>query len=128
MLHSALADYLDRIEQVLKTLDNAYIERYVEEILTPQRVTLRLRIRFMRGQLLETNEAMVVEADSLIWLDYRYHCQDKDNRLIFRYDSTPHFPDLPSFPHHKHLTDEVVIACEKPDLIEVLLEAANNLK
>jgi len=57
-------------------------------------------------------------------LDYRYHCQDEQNRLIFRYDSTPHFPDLPSFPHHKHLQDEV-IASQKPDIYQVLQEAAN---
>jgi len=105
-------------------LEDAYIERYVEEILTPQRATLRIRVRFAAGHLLEVNEAMVVETDTLVWLDYRYHCQDEQNRLIFRYDSTPHFPDLPSFPHHKHLQDEV-IASQKPDIYQVLQEAAN---
>ncbi len=39
-------------------------------------------------------------------------------------DSTPHFPDLPTFPHHKHLRDEV-IAREKLNLIKVLQGAAN---
>jgi len=124
MLHKVLADYLNLVEQELSVLDDAYVERYVEEILTPQRATLRIRIRFTRGHLLEINEAMVVEADVLMWLDYRYHCQDVQNRLIFRYDSTPHFPNLPSFPHHKHLPDDV-IACQKPDIRTVLQEAVN---
>lgn len=35
-------------------------------------------------------------------LDYRYHFQDPAGRLIFRYDSTPHFPGLAHFPHHRH--------------------------
>jgi Family of unknown function (DUF6516) len=47
----------------------------------------------------------------LPYIDYRYHFQDAQNNLIFRYDSTPHFPELHSFPHHKHLPDQV-IACK----------------
>jgi hypothetical protein len=124
MLHKALVDYLENVEQTLIALEDAYVERYVEEILTPQRVTLGIRVRFAAGHLLEINEAMVVKTDTLVWLDYRYHCQDEQNRLIFRYDSTPHFPDLPSFPHHKHLPDEV-IASQKPDIYQVLQEAVN---
>ena len=101
---------------------DAYVERYVEEILTPERVNLRIRLRFDQGHLLEINEAVVVEDDSLVSLDYRYHCQDENNRLIFRYDSTPHFPDLSSFPHHKHLPD-TVIPSDKPDIDQIIKEA-----
>ncbi|WP_017303263.1 toxin TumE [Spirulina subsalsa] len=122
MLHDVLANYLNQIEQALMALEDVYVERYVEEVLTPQRATLRIRVRFSEGQLLEINEAIVVEEDVLMWLDYRYHYQNQGNCLIFRYDSTPHFPGLSSFPHHKHLPDGV-IACEKPDITEVLREA-----
>lgn len=124
MLHKLIADYFSEIEQALLALENADVERYVEEILTPERATLRVRVRFSQGHLLEINEALVVAADVLTWLDYRYHCQTERNHLIFRYDCTPHFPDLPSFPHHKHLRDQV-IASEQPMLIAVLQEAAN---
>ncbi|MEH2383220.1 MAG: DUF6516 family protein [Nostoc sp.] len=60
-------------------------------------------------------------------IDYRYHFQDEKNSLIFRYDSTPHFPNLPSFPHHKHLFDNV-IACEKPHIADVLQEVMEFLE
>ena len=33
---------------------------------------------------------------------YRYHFQDKNNDLIFRYVNTPHFPGLNTYPNHKH--------------------------
>jgi hypothetical protein len=46
---------------------------------------------------MEISEAVVVEADRLVPLDYRYHCQDESNRLVFRYDCTRHFPGLPGF-------------------------------
>jgi hypothetical protein len=44
------------------------------------------------------------------------------NRLIFRYDSTPHFPDLVSFPHHKHMPDDVIDS-DRPDIELVVKEA-----
>jgi len=46
--------------------------------------------------------------------------------LIFRYDSTPHFPNLPNFPHHKHLPDDI-IASEKPEITQVLKEATKSI-
>ena len=103
MLHETLAQYLARVEQAILRCSNAYVERYTEEILTPQRANLRIRLRFEQGHLLEINEAVVVVEDSLVPLDYRYPCQDTHNHVIFRYDSTLHFPSLPNFPPHKHL-------------------------
>jgi hypothetical protein len=70
---------------------------------------------------LEINEAIIVENGVLKTLDYRYHFQSAGNKLVFRCDNTPHFPDLPSFPHHKHLGNSVV-ASSKPDLLDVLQE------
>ena len=122
MLHEILSDYLEKVTQAILQCRDAYVERYVEEILTPERVNLRIRLRFDQGHLLEINEAVVVEDNSLVSLDYRYHCQDENNRLIFRYDSTPHFPDLSNFPHHKHLPD-TVISSDKPDIEEIIKEA-----
>ena len=60
MLHKFLEDYLKRIELALLALNQVYVERYTEEILTPTRVNLRLRIRWYSGYLLEINEAVIV--------------------------------------------------------------------
>lgn len=122
MLHEVLAAYLDRVEQAILQCGNAYVERYVEEVLTPERASIRIRLRFEKGHLLEINEAVVVADNKLVPLDYRYHCQDEQNRLIFRYDSTPHFPDLVSFPHHKHMPDDVIDS-GRPDIELVVSEA-----
>jgi len=62
---------------------------------------------------------LIVVDEKITAIDYRYHFQDEQNNLIFRYDNTPHFPDLSSFPHHKHLCDRVV-ACEQPDISQVI--------
>ena len=76
MLHEVLAAYLEKVEQAILQCRNVYVERYVEEILTSERMNLRVRLRFERGHLLEINEAVVVEDNYLVPLDYRYHCQD----------------------------------------------------
>ena len=89
MLHSALAEYLERIEVSVLQCVEAHTERYVEEIITPEQANLRIRLRFDTGHLLEIGEALTVEDDSLIFIDYHYHYQDGDNTMVFRYDGTP---------------------------------------
>ncbi|WP_295408392.1 toxin TumE [uncultured Thiocystis sp.] len=121
-LHERLADYLQGVETSLAGLNDVEFESYVEEVLSSTRANLRIRIRFDGGILLEINEAVVVESDRLDHLDYRYHCQRADASLVFRYDSTPHFPDLPGFPQHKHLPDATIPA-PQPHFHEVLAEA-----
>ena len=49
---------------------------------------------------------------------------DENDALIFRYDNAAHFPELRSFPDHKHLPHDVVES-EEPNLTDVLLEIYN---
>ncbi len=121
MLPKILSNYLDRVEREIVKCNNAYIENYDEEVLSSSRVNLHLRLRFSQNHLLEINEAIIVQGSSLKFLDYRYHFQDANNQLIFRYDSTPHFPNLPNFPYHKHLSNDVIDA-DKPDIALVIME------
>ncbi len=120
-------DYFEEIDCLLEVFQNAYVENYNAVILTDERANLKLRVRFYFKYLLSVSEALVVVDDRAMAIDYRYHFQDEQNNLIFRYDSTPHFPDLDSFPHHKHLSDRV-IACEKPDIARVLQDVSNFLE
>ena len=121
MLHDSLHRYLEEIESAVHALKEVYFEVYEEEILTPERVNLRIRIRFYNGCLLEMNESVIYE-DGLKHLGYRYHFQSKENQLLFRYDNTPHFRNLSTFPHHKHCPVEVVTS-ERPSIIKVLKDA-----
>ena len=124
MLHDILSQYLADIENSIRKLESVNVENYEEEVLTSSRVNLRIRARFLSGNLLELNEAIVLEANQIIHLGYRYHFQDQRNNLIFRYDNTPHFPDLKSFPHHKHLSNKVEES-GMPFILNVIEEAIN---
>ncbi|MFM2381184.1 MAG: hypothetical protein RLZZ143_3767 [Cyanobacteriota bacterium] len=127
MMLKLLSDYLNQVEQAIVQCENAYVELYQEEILTSPRANLRIRLRFKQTHLLEINEAIVITDNYLEFLDYRYHFQDEKNNLVFRYDSTPHFPNLSTFPHHKHLPNDV-ISCHKPEITQVLKEATELLR
>nr|WP_277877409.1 DUF6516 family protein [Aulosira sp. FACHB-615] len=83
-------------------------------------------MRFNQTHLLEINEALLITGNQLEFLDYRYHFQDERSCLVFRYDNTPHFPNLSTFPHHKHLPDDV-ISSDKPEITQVLKEATELL-
>ncbi len=121
MLLEPLRKYLTEIESAVLLVEEAYIELYEEELLSPERINLRIRIRFNSGYLLELNEAVVIEY-GLEHLGYRYHFQNPENKLIFRYDNTPHFPNLETFPHHKH--DMGTVSCSaRPSIMDVLKEA-----
>jgi len=122
MLLDYLSKYLDNVEGAVKKLEGAYVERYEEEILTANRINLRIRIRFQTGHMLEINESITGEKDQIIHLGYRYHFQDRRNSLVFRYDNTPHFPELETYPHHKHLSGGI-IPIYQPSIIEVIEEA-----
>ena len=122
MLHDILSQYLADIENSIQRLESANVERYEEEVLTSSRANLRIRVRFLTGHLLEVNEAIVIEANQIKHLGYRYHFQDQQNNLIFRYDNTPHFPDLKSFPHHKHIKNNVEDS-DEPLILNAIEEA-----
>ncbi|MEH1891794.1 MAG: DUF6516 family protein [Nostoc sp.] len=127
MSRKVIQAYLDEIEQLLLNCSNTYIEEYSAVILTTERANLRIRIRFALKYLLAVSEAFVIGDNQITYIDYRYHFQDEQNSLIFRYDSTPHFPNLPTFPHHKHLFDNV-IACEIRCIADVLQEVMEFLE
>ncbi|MEE4356136.1 MAG: DUF6516 family protein [Desulfococcaceae bacterium] len=53
---------------------------------------------------------------------YSYNYQDKDGKMLFRYDMAPHHRNLKTFPHHKHLESGEIINAFEPDLKSILEE------
>ena len=83
---------------------------------------IRGDIYFLDGSLLHLPEFVNVQHDIERYM-YAYHYQRPDGTLVFRYDNAPHFPDLPTFPHHKHEGRESdVVAATQPDLQAILTE------
>ena len=83
---------------------------------------------YLRGDVIFRDESLLhfrefvslgLEVDRIV---YSYHYQRTDNSLVFRYDNTPHYPDLPNAPHHRHddAGDVAGILAKLPDLDAVL--------
>ncbi|MEN8120114.1 MAG: DUF6516 family protein [Bacteroidota bacterium] len=53
---------------------------------------------------------------------YTFHYQDDNSKLIFRYDTAPHWKNSKTFPYRKHLRDENVIDSKIMFLESVLNE------
>jgi hypothetical protein len=116
-----IEEYFDQIRKLIQAIPEAHAERYEEQVLSATRGNLRIRLRFSDQALLEISEAFVLIADELRWLSYRYHYQDPSTALVFRYDNTPHHPEIPTHPDHKHIGGHIV-ASVHPSIEQVLYE------
>jgi len=63
--------------------------------------TIAGTLYFQDGSRLEFTEQVSLRARRPVKQIYRYQ-YIRQRRPIFRYDNAPHYPHLPTFPHHKH--------------------------
>ena len=81
-------------------------------------------IYFIDNSRLHFRELFVGQGNP-VKIAYSYHYQRADETMVFRYDNAPHYPNLPTAPHHKHTSDENVIAANSPEFESVLREIEN---
>ena len=94
--------------------------QYEEDARTPTEGFFKARVIFVDNSFLEFREYVNTTVRPVHRYSYSFHYQ-KQNQLIFRYDNTPHHPQLSSFPHHKHVGLNV-IESTPPYLRDVLKE------
>ena len=116
----------DYYQSLLETIATSPLVRSSEVALdkrTSQVGLIRGDLFFANDSRLHFRELVELQADIVVRRMYSYHYQASDQSLIFRYDDTPHFPDLPNFPHHKHIDrSEQVVSATPPNLTAVLRE------
>jgi len=123
----SIVEYFERVQILIRELSRVEIERYEEQVLSEERGNLRIRLRYFDNSLIEISEAIHIIKGNFKWLSYRYHYQNPDGSIIFRYDDTPHHPEVNTYPDHKH-TGELVIGSVRPDIEKVLLEVKEHIK
>jgi len=117
----SLKTRLARLEDTLRSRSEITIED-LKTLSTEEHGTLDACVRFYDdSRLFVFEDSGYTEGGQIIEIEYSFHYQHADGALIFRYDNSPHFPDLPTFPAHKH-TPDGVIASPAPDLADVLQE------
>jgi hypothetical protein len=117
----SLYHYLVRLEAVLASRQDIEVESLVVDIVTIG-VKLSSELRFYDGSRLSIVEQLEPAGGrDYKRAAYKYHYQDQRGGLIFRYDNSPHYSHLSTFPDHKHAGD-MVIESKPPDLNDVLAE------
>jgi len=120
-------DYFERVQVLAFGLSGVGIERYEEQVFSRERGNLRLRLRFLDNSMLEISEAIQIVGGSLAWLSYRYHYQNPDGSVIFRYDNAPHHAEISTHPEHKHVK-ESVLGAVRPDIEWIFVEVSGHLQ
>lgn len=114
-----LTDYFRIIEDSLKHLRPLLITNIQLTEYTNYTGVIRGSILFPDGSILHFREYLNLKLPTPK-KTYSYHYQ-KEDECIFRYDNAPHHPEVTSFPHHKHLKDDLS-SSSPPELSEVILE------
>ena len=117
----SLYQYLARLETLLHSRQDIAIELLQIDVITIG-IKFSCDLHLHNGSHLSVVEQLEpVGKRDFNRVAYKFHYQDQDGVLIFRYDNAPHYPHLATFPDHKHVGDTVV-ETEPPDLNDVLTE------
>ncbi len=113
--------YLHRLYDTVISRGYIELEQLVFDNRSNRRGTITGRLKFHDGSLLDFGEVLILRNKQIVKLRYAYHYQNALGDVIFRYDNAPHYPNLPTYPHHKHIGSAIEPA-QAPDLSEVLRE------
>jgi hypothetical protein len=116
-----LKSYLQRLYDTIISRGDIVVEYLAFDDQAQRQGFIEGKLRFFDESLLDFDEAIIVRGREIVKFRYAYHYQNATGQLIFRYDNAPHYPDLPTHPHHKHVGDKVE-AANIPDLSAILRE------
>ncbi len=108
-------EYLEQCRLALITCQVVKKYQIVKSEANDRRGYIRVRATLVNDDFLEMAEYFVAGPESILTQDYRFQWMDqKQSVLRYRWDNTPHFPALPSFPHHVHQGDDTHVLPGKP--------------
>ncbi len=113
--------YLHRLYDTIISRGYVEIERLDFDEIPGRQGIIEGRLKFHDGSLLDFDEAIFLRNEQLVKLRYVYHYQSESGEIIFRYDNAPHYPNIFTYPHHKHI-GSAVEPTQVPDLSEILRE------
>ena len=119
----SVLEYLETIKARLLSDPIVAIFQVIRERGTTTDGYIRARITLSDNSLLEFSEYFQQTPEGNIQIvTYSYHWADESNRLIRRWDDTPHHPNLPGFPHHLHDGAKDTVEAGRPMSIFAVLD------
>jgi hypothetical protein len=115
----------EKLYEILRTLKNSGLFSSVNVLkLIDEEVVRFFKIK---AGVLDGSILFITEMHTESNQKYSYHWQEPDNDLIMRWDNKPHWKDLKTFPHHKHI-GSTIQPCHRVTLEEVLAEIKQRLE
>ena len=117
--------FVDRFEKAVNS-SPIVLSSHIEKHFGPTGLSLYLKgsLRFIDSTVLEIALFGNDSARGVIIDKYRFQYMSTDGQMIFRYDNAPHYPDIPSFPHHKHTSGNIIPA-SMPAITDLLNEISS---
>ena len=118
-----IEDYFEFLKKVTKKSPLVKNFRLIREFVGVNRGFIRFVI-----ELRDESELHVFEYidSSMHKIDYSYHWQDREKKLISRWDNAPHHSEIETFPHHLHQGDDIMPS-EEPTFLEILKKAGEKI-
>jgi len=88
-----LTDLFQRYEEIIASWSVSHFDREGPDL------RLKARVVFTDGSELHIRQIVIDGA----MMKYAYHWQTSAGILIARWDNAEHWPDIVTFPHHKHV-------------------------
>ncbi|MCK4734175.1 MAG: hypothetical protein KAT65_17105 [Methanophagales archaeon] len=116
-------DYFEFLKKVASSDSSVKGFRLIREFIGMKKGFIRFVV-----ELRDDSELHVFEYidSSMHKIDYSYHWQDKEKRLITRWDNAPHHPEIETFPHHVH-EGEYIKPSEEPTFVETLKKIGDRI-
>jgi hypothetical protein len=124
----SLRDYLDSFHSAVSKIEDFGFSESIDikMVIRPSKQAVcKARIVLVDGSVLQIREYIDAKYKTEK-VNYAYHYQDKDGKLIFRYDNAQHRPAL-EFIDHKHVSDDTITEFVEPDLADVIDEVISYL-
>jgi hypothetical protein len=90
---------LDPANEIDKIRKSSLVKRIIslDADTAPNLYRIKVRVELKNGWFVDFFERRSPDKRR-----YSYHVFRKDGKMIIRWDNAPHYPNLSTFPHHKH--------------------------
>jgi len=107
--------------RIIKRLTESYAVSSLKVLELVEESESGIYILKLRANLIDGSQLFITEVHTLKRQKYAYHWQNASGKLKVRWDNSPHWKNIPTFPHHKHIGSQVVPSV-KPSIDEVMAE------
>lgn len=106
------------MKQILKSLQNSPV---VEKILIEDfRYGKTFQFIKIKAILKDSSILYIREYQSLNDVQYSYHWQTRDGKLLSRWDNSPFHPEISTHPHHRHTREGKIVEFYHTNLDDIL--------